>query len=68
MDTNSLIKWVIGAVLIAVGLPLYYLARYLEAPEDTKKRKARNLKGIAIIWMSVGVILYLVALITWFVS
>jgi hypothetical protein len=57
-------RWVIGAVMIAIGLPLYFLARYLEASEDTKKRRARDLKLIAIIWMSIGVIVYLVALIT----
>ena len=67
MDTNRLIIWVIGAVLIAIGLPLYYLARYFEASEDTKKRRVRDLKGIAILWMSVGVIIYLVVLITRFV-
>ena len=53
MDTNRLIIWVIGAVLIAIGLPLYYLARYLEASEDRKKQRVRDLKGIAILWMSV---------------
>jgi len=67
MDTNRLIIWVIGAVLIAIGLPLYYLARYFEASEDKKKRRARDLKGIAILWMSAGVIIYLVVLITRFV-
>ena len=67
MDTNRLIIWVIGAVLIAIGLPLYYLARYFEASEDTKKRRVRDLKGIAILWMSGGVIIYLVVLITRFV-
>ena len=61
MDT---IRWVIGAVLIAIGLPLYFLARYFEASEDTKKRRVRDLKVIAIVWISVGVIIYLVALIT----
>jgi heme/copper-type cytochrome/quinol oxidase subunit 2 len=60
MDTY---RWVIGAVMIAIGLPLYFLARYLEASEDTKKRRVRDLKLIAIIWMAVGVIIYLVALI-----
>ena len=31
MDTNGLIIWAIGAVLIAIGVPLFYLARYLLA-------------------------------------
>ena len=57
------IRWVIGAVLIAVGVPLYFLARYFDASEDTKRRRVRDLKGIAIVWMAVGVIVYLVLLI-----
>ena len=61
MDTY---RWVIGAVMIAIGLPLYFLARYFEGSEDTKKRRVRDLKLIAILWMSIGVIVYLVALIT----
>ena len=56
-------RWVIGAILIAIGVPLYFLARYFEASEESKKRRIRDLKGIAIVWMSVGVILYLVNLI-----
>jgi hypothetical protein len=60
MDTY---RWVIGAVMIAIGLPLYFLARYLEASEDAKKRRVRDLKLIAIMWMAVGVVIYLVALI-----
>ncbi len=67
MDTNSLIIWVIGAVLIGVGLPLFYIGRYLAAPEDEKKQKARDLKGIAVLWMAVGVIIYLVVLIRRFI-
>lgn len=61
MDT---VRWVIGAMLIAVGLPLFFLARYLEAPEDKKKESARVLKLVSIIWMSVGLILYLVNVLT----
>jgi hypothetical protein len=60
MDANGLIIWLMGEVLIAIGLPLFYIARYLSAPEDKKKRKARDLKIIAIIWMSIGVLIYLV--------
>jgi hypothetical protein len=58
------IRWAIGAVLIAIGVPLYFLARYFEASQDSKKRRIRDLKGIAIAWMSVGVIIYLVILIS----
>ena len=60
----DLIRLVIGAVLIAIGVPLFSLARYLLAPEEKKKRIARGLKVIAIIWMSIGVILYLAVLFT----
>ena len=34
MDTSSAIRIVIGAVLIAIGLPLFALARYFSAPEN----------------------------------
>jgi len=63
METDT-IRLVIGAVLIAIGVPLFSLARYLLAPEENKKRMARGLRVIAIVWMSVGVILYLVVLLT----
>jgi heme/copper-type cytochrome/quinol oxidase subunit 2 len=59
MDTNSLIIWSMGVVLIAIGVPLFYLARYLSAPEDKKKQKVRSLKVLAIVWMTVGVLIYL---------
>jgi heme/copper-type cytochrome/quinol oxidase subunit 2 len=48
-----------GVVLIAIGVPLFYLARYLSAPEDKKKQKVRSLKVLAIVWMTVGVMIYL---------
>ena len=67
MDTTSLIIWLMGVVLIGIGLPLFYIARYLSAPEDQKKQKARNLKVIAIIWMAAGVMIYLEVLITRFI-
>jgi hypothetical protein len=38
-----------GVVMIGVGLPLFYVARYLSAPEDKKKLRARDLKTIGII-------------------
>lgn len=62
MDTTALIIWLMGEVLIAIGLPLFYIARYLLAPGDKKRQKARDLKIIAVIWMSVGVLIYLVVL------
>ncbi len=64
MDTSSAIRIVIGAMLIAIGLPLFALTRYLSATEDKKQQMARRIKIIAITWMSVGVILYLVVLFT----
>ena len=64
MDISSAIRIVIGAVLIAIGLPLFALARYFSAPEDKKNQMARGMKVIAITWVSVGVLLYLVVLIT----
>jgi hypothetical protein len=67
LDTNSLILWAIGAVLIAIGLPLFYLARYLAAPESEKQRKARGLMIIALVWMIVGILIYLEVLITRFI-
>jgi len=64
MDTSSAIRIVIGAVLIAIGLPLFALARYFSAPENKKTQMVRGIKIIAITWVSVGVLLYLVILIT----
>ena len=59
LDTNSLIVWAIGAVLIAVGLPLFFIADYLSAEDSEKKTKARRLSIIAIIWVAVGLLLYI---------
>jgi hypothetical protein len=64
MDEKKLIIYAIGAVLIAVGLPLFYVGRYLSAPADEKKRKAQGLKVIGIVWMVVGVLIYLRVLIS----
>jgi ACR3 family arsenite efflux pump ArsB len=63
MDTSSAIRIVIGAVLIAIGLPLFALARYFSAPEDKKNQMIRSMKVIAITWVLVGVLLYIVVLI-----
>ncbi len=51
---GNTIRWVVGAVLIALGVPLFFLARYLEAPEVSRKKSERALKVVAIIWMLVG--------------
>jgi predicted membrane channel-forming protein YqfA (hemolysin III family) len=64
MDVTDSIRLVSGVVLISVGVPLFYLARYLLAPEEKKKRIALSLKVISIVWMSVGVIFYLIVLLT----
>jgi heme/copper-type cytochrome/quinol oxidase subunit 2 len=64
MDATRLILWTMGVVMIAIGLPLFYIARYFLAPEDKKKQKARDIKVIAVIWMAVGVIIYLGVLIS----
>jgi len=63
MDVTELIIWMIGAMLIAIGLPLFYLGRYLSAPESEKKRKVRDIKIIAVVWMAVGVLIYIRVLI-----
>jgi uncharacterized protein YjeT (DUF2065 family) len=62
MDTNNLILWGMGVVLIAIGVPLFYLSRYLSAPEDKKKRRALDLKIIGIVWMALGVVIYMLVL------
>ena len=67
METRDLIILVIGAVLIGIGLPLFYIGRYLSAPEEEKKKKARDLKGIALLWMAAGVLIYLGVLLGRFV-
>ena len=68
MDISNLAVWILGEVLIAVGVPLFFLARYLQAPEDKKQRNARALKIIAIIWMAAGVIIYLKVLLVYFIK
>jgi len=60
-------RWLIGVVMISIGISLFYVARYLLAPEDKKKLKARDLKVIAIIWMAAGVMIYLGVLIVRFI-
>jgi len=48
-----------GLVMIAIGLPLFYVGRYFRAPENEKKQKARDMQVVAIIWMAAGVMIYL---------
>lgn len=64
MDTISMIRIVIGAMLIAIGLPLLALARYFSVPEQKKNQMIRSIKTIAITWILVGVLLYIVVIIT----
>lgn len=64
MDAGNTIRIVIGAILIAIGIPLFALARYFSAPENKKNQMVQHIKIIAIAWVSVGVLLYLVVLIT----
>jgi hypothetical protein len=64
MDISDSIRLISGAVLIAIGVPLYYLSRYLLPLEKNQQRIAHGLKVIGIVWMSIGVILYLVVLLT----
>ena len=66
MDASRLIIWLMGVVLIAIGLPLYYIARYFMAPEKERNQKARDIRTISIIWMAVGVLIYLTVLISLF--
>jgi hypothetical protein len=64
MDAGNTIRIVIGATLIAIGIPFFALARYFSAPENKKNQMVLRIKVIAITWISVGVLLYLVVLIT----
>jgi heme/copper-type cytochrome/quinol oxidase subunit 2 len=68
MDVTRLILWSMGVVMIAIGLPLFYIGRYFSAPEDEKKQKARDVQVIAIIWMAAGVIIYIGVLISMLVA
>jgi uncharacterized protein YjeT (DUF2065 family) len=62
MDTDT-IRWIVGAVLIAIGVPFFYLGNYLSAPEDRKKQKAAEIKLLGLIWMVAGVLLYVTVLV-----
>jgi heme/copper-type cytochrome/quinol oxidase subunit 2 len=67
MDVSKLVMWLMGVVMIAIGLPLFYLGRYFRAPEDEKKQKAGYLQVIGIIWMAAGVLIYISVLLSRFV-
>jgi hypothetical protein len=68
LSTDQLIVIAIGAVMIAIGIPLFHLGRYFSAPEDQKKQKILILKSIAIIWVSVGLIIFILNFIIAFIS
>jgi hypothetical protein len=63
MDASRLIIWAMGVVLVAVGVPLFYIAKYLLAAESDKVTRAKAIKTIAIVWMAVGVLIYVVDLL-----
>lgn len=63
MDADT-IRWIIGAVLIAIGVPFFYLGNYLSAPEGRKKQKAAEIKLLGLIWMIAGVLLYVTVIFT----
>jgi hypothetical protein len=62
MDTDT-IRWIVGAVLIAIGLPVFYLGNYLLSPETKKRQKAGEIKYLGLIWIAAGVILYFTAFV-----
>ncbi len=64
MDVARLVIWSMGAMMIAVGVPLYFLANYFSAPESEKQKKIRDLKIVAIVWMAVGVLIYISVLLS----
>jgi heme/copper-type cytochrome/quinol oxidase subunit 2 len=66
MDVAELIKWLMGVVMIAIGVPLFFLGMYFRAPENEKKQKAGYLQVIGIIWMAGGVLIYIVVLLSRF--
>ena len=63
MSTNSLIVLSMGVTMIAIGLPLLALARYFSAADDKKKHIARGIRVIAIVWVAVGLLIYLLDII-----
>ena len=52
-------RWLIGVVMISIGISLFYVAIYLLAPEDKKKQKAQEMKYIGIGWIIIGALIYL---------
>ena len=63
MDISNLVMWVMGVVLIGIGVPLFFIGRYLSAPEDKKRQIAQGIKVIAIIWIAIGILIYIRILI-----
>jgi heme/copper-type cytochrome/quinol oxidase subunit 2 len=52
-------RWLMGVVMISIGISLFYVARYLLAPENKKKQKAQEIKHVGIVWIVVGALIYL---------
>jgi xanthine/uracil permease len=52
-------RWLMGLVMISIGISLFYVARYLLAPENKKKQKAQEIKHVGIAWIIVGALIYL---------
>jgi len=59
MDNTNTIYWLIGMVMISIGISLFYVARYLLAPGDKKKQKAQDMKYVGIVWIVIGAMIYL---------
>ena len=59
MDISTLVMWLMGEVLIAIGVPVFAMALYLLAPEERKRRILRGVLVIAIVWMAAGVLVYI---------
>lgn len=64
MDVSKLVTLLMGEVVIAIGVPLFCIARYFSAPDEKKKRRAHSIKIVAIVWMAVGVLIYLRVIIS----
>ncbi|HJX03337.1 MAG TPA: hypothetical protein VJ488_02130 [Dehalococcoidia bacterium] len=59
MDNTIMIYWLMGVVMVSIGISLFYIARYLLVPEDKKKQIAGYIKYIGIIWIVIGAIIFL---------
>ena len=59
MDISTLVMWLMGEVLIAIGVPVFAMALYLLAPEERKRKILRGVLVIGIVWMAAGVLVYI---------